>query len=142
MCTHPKEALSLAWVCQTTYQENKSFDHKPVVSLLENKSLDSLPPRVFHLQLMRLQYSISHMPGKTLYMKVLFQEYPQQQISVIDHSALHASRDYLDSYCTVNTKSQLPVLRYNFIIQNGQLQIILLSRGNFINIGNSMATSL
>lgn len=52
----------------------KSFlfetNHKPFVPLLGSKRLDSLPPRVlcFHLRLTRFQYSICHVPGKTLYM--------------------------------------------------------------------------
>ena len=37
--------------------------------LLGNKSLDALPPRVlrFRIRLIRFQYSISHVPGKTFY---------------------------------------------------------------------------
>ena len=44
-------------------------DHKPLIPLLGQKSLDLLPPRVlrFRLRLMRFQYSIHHVPGKTLY---------------------------------------------------------------------------
>ena len=44
-------------------------DHKPIVPILGKKSLDTLPPRVlrFRLRLMRFQYTIHHVPGKTLY---------------------------------------------------------------------------
>ena len=44
-------------------------DHKPLVPILGRKSLDTLPPRVlrFRLRLMRFQYTIHHVPGKTLY---------------------------------------------------------------------------
>ena len=44
-------------------------DHKPLVPILGKKNLDMLPPRVlrFRLCLIRFQYSIQHVPGKTLY---------------------------------------------------------------------------
>ena len=43
-------------------------DHKPLVSLFGGKNLDSLPPRIlrFRLRLARFQYSIVHVPGKSL----------------------------------------------------------------------------
>ena len=43
-------------------------DHKPLVSLLGSKPLDSLPLRVqrFRMRLMRFTYTISHVPGKDL----------------------------------------------------------------------------
>ena len=43
-------------------------DHKPLVSLLGSKALDSLPVHVqrFRLRLMRFKYTISHVPGKDL----------------------------------------------------------------------------
>ena len=69
-----KEALALVWSAEkfSDYVLGKPFlfetDHKPLVPLLGR--LDSLPPRIlcFHLRLTRFQYSISHVPGKTLYM--------------------------------------------------------------------------
>ena len=45
-------------------------DRKPIVPLLGNKHLDSLPPRIlrFRLRLARFDYSIiHHVPGKLLY---------------------------------------------------------------------------
>ena len=43
-------------------------DHKPLVSLLRQKTLDELPPIIqrFRMRLMRFRYSISHVPGKDL----------------------------------------------------------------------------
>ena len=43
-------------------------DHKPLLLLLSTTPLDSIPPRVlrFRLRLMRLDFSISHVPGKEL----------------------------------------------------------------------------
>ena len=70
-----KEALALTWALErfAEYVLGKKViletDHKPLVPLLGNKSLDLLPPRVlrFRLCLMRFQYTINHVPGKTLY---------------------------------------------------------------------------
>ena len=43
-------------------------DHKPLVPLLGSKHLDSLPPRVLGFRrLARFDYSIVHVPGKSLY---------------------------------------------------------------------------
>lgn len=69
-----KEALALTWACER-FQEyllgmhfQLHTDHKPLVSLLGSKALDSLPVRVqcFRLRLMRFKYTISHVPGKDL----------------------------------------------------------------------------
>ena len=45
------------------------FDHKPLIPLLNSKNLDTLPARVlrFRLRLMRFDYVIHHVPGKSLY---------------------------------------------------------------------------
>ena len=45
-------------------------DHKTPVPLLGQKSLSSLPPRIFRfrLRLLHFQYSIYHSPGKSLYL--------------------------------------------------------------------------
>ena len=44
-------------------------DHKPLVPLLNYQHLDNLPPRVlrFRLRLMRFDYVIKHVPGKSLH---------------------------------------------------------------------------
>ena len=70
-----KEALALTWALEkfSEYTLGKVIqletDHKPLVPLLGQKSLDLLPPRVlrFRLRLMRFQYTIQHVPGKSLY---------------------------------------------------------------------------
>ena len=45
-------------------------DHKPLIPLLNTKSLDGLPPRIlrFRLRLSRFGYTVQHIPGKLLYM--------------------------------------------------------------------------
>ena len=69
-----KEALATTWECER-YSDLlivKTFhietDYKPLVSLLGQKTLDELPPRIqrFRMRLMRFRYSISHVPGKDL----------------------------------------------------------------------------
>ena len=70
-----KEALAATWACEkfATYIQGKTItletDHKPLVPLLSHKHLDSLPPRVvrFRLRLMRFDYIIKHVPGKSLH---------------------------------------------------------------------------
>jgi len=118
-----KEALALVWSAEkfSDYVLGKPFlfetDHKPLVPLLGNKRLDSLPPRVlrFRLRLARFQYSIYHVPGKTLYMADTLSRAPikafTQEVtsdtelfmqSVV--SALPATKDYLDTYRTAQLK--------------------------------------
>ena len=63
-----KESLAITYACErfSDYLIGKPFhiftDHKPLVSLLGSKPLDSLPPRVqrFRMRLMRFTYTISH----------------------------------------------------------------------------------
>ena len=70
-----REVLVATWACKKflDYVIGKRFhletDHKLLVPLLSSKQLDNLPPRIvkFRLQLMRYDYSISHVPGKYMY---------------------------------------------------------------------------
>ena len=69
-----KESLAVTWACEcfSYYLIGKSFhiqtDHKPLVSLLDSKPLDSLPVRIqcFSIRLLRFTYTISHIPGNEL----------------------------------------------------------------------------
>ena len=69
-----KEALGVTWACEkfSHYLLGQEFeiesDHKPLIPLLNCKSLDNLPPRVlrFRLRLARYHYVAKHIPGKLL----------------------------------------------------------------------------
>ena len=82
-----KEALALTWALEkfSEYVLGKVFhlemDHKPLIPLLGQKSLDLLPPRVlrFRLRLMRFQYTIHHVPGKSLYTADTLSRAPLQE---------------------------------------------------------------
>ena len=66
--------LAATWACEkfATYIQGKTIilgmDHEPLVPLLSHQHLDKLPPRVlqFCLQLMRFDYIIKHVQGKSL----------------------------------------------------------------------------
>ena len=68
-----KEALAVTGKKFTDYILGQHFkietDHKPLIPLLSNKLLDSMPPRIlrFRLRLAKFNYSICHVPGKLLY---------------------------------------------------------------------------
>ena len=69
-----KEALAFTWACErlSDYLIGLKFhiwtDHKPLVPLFSTKELEQVPIRVqrFRLRMMRYNFTISHMPGKTL----------------------------------------------------------------------------
>ena len=70
-----KKALAVIWASEkfADYVLGRHYelkaDHKPLVPLLGNKRLDSLPPRIlrFRLRLDKFDFSIWHVPGKELY---------------------------------------------------------------------------
>ena len=113
-----KEALALVYACEkfSDYVLGKNIsletDHKPLVPILGSKSLDTLPPRVlrFRIRLMRFQYSISHIPGKTLYMADTLSRAPLSLSNVEEMakdteefvqaiiSSIPATKDYLEQY--------------------------------------------
>ena len=62
-----KEALAATWASETLGKRfSIETEHKPLVSLLGTKKLDSLPPTIlrFRLCLARFDYTIAHIPGK------------------------------------------------------------------------------
>lgn len=66
-----EEALVLTWACERFegyllgMQSHLHTDHKPLLSILSSKSLDTRHARVqwFHMRLTRYQFSIYHVPG-------------------------------------------------------------------------------
>ena len=111
--------MTSTWACErfSDYILGKSVeiesDHKPLVPLLNSKNLDTLPPRVlrFHLRLMRFDYTVYHVPGKSLYTADTLSRAPlphsesnceeaasiEEQI-IEEISQLPASKDYLKRY--------------------------------------------
>lgn len=85
-----------------------------------DKSLDALPPRVLHccIHLMRFQYSISHVPGKTFYIpdtlsRTLLSASDANGVNKDTElfvqaviSGIPASKDYLEVYRKLNHKKQ------------------------------------
>ena len=69
-----KEALAVTWASERFkdyligLQYTLETDHKPLLPLLSSKNLEDLPIRVqhLHLRLMRFDYIIVHIPGKSL----------------------------------------------------------------------------
>ena len=94
-----KEALALTWVCERFSEFvlgkliHLGTDHKPLIPLLGKKSLDSLPPRVlrFRLRLMKFQYTVSHVPGKELYIPDTLSRAPL--LNQLDSSELMSADD-------------------------------------------------
>ena len=71
-----KEALAVTWACEKfadfligLHSFQVETDHKPLVPLLQKKSLDDLPSRIqrFRMRLMRFLFTIFHTAGKNLH---------------------------------------------------------------------------
>lgn len=66
--------MGLTWGCERFkdfligHHFHLETDHKPLLILLFIQELAELPPRIqrFRLRLMRYNYTITHIPGKTL----------------------------------------------------------------------------
>ena len=96
-----KEALA-TWACERfsiIYILGKRFsietEHKPLVSLLGTKNIDSLPPTIlrFRLRLARFDYTIAHIPGKELCVADTLSPAPTAAVS--NDSELQEEADYL-----------------------------------------------
>ena len=129
-------------------------DHKPLVPILGGKSLDTLPPWVlcFHIRLMRFQYSINHVSGKTLYMADTLSRAPLD-VSATEMTsdterfvqsviaALLATKDNLDSYRIAQREDPICSKLMEFCDSSWPNRNML--KGNLKKyIGNSMLTLL
>ena len=119
-----KEALALTWSCEkfTNYILGKPVQletyHKPLVPLLGQKSLNSLPPCILHfrLRLLRFQYAVHHSPGKSLYLADTLSRAPIPSDDPVPEStdveafvnavvqSLPASKDRLEVYRTAQAE--------------------------------------
>ncbi len=69
-----REALGITWVAEkfsdyiTWLHVIFETDHKPLVSILQTKPLDTLTPRLrrFRMRLMRYNYKVVYVPGKSV----------------------------------------------------------------------------
>ena len=122
-----KEALALVYACEkfSNYVLGKDIfletDHKPLVPLLGNKRLDTLPPHAlrFRIRLMRFLYKINHVPGKMLYIADTLSRAPLSTHSAdgveIDTemfvqaviSGIPANKEYLDDYRKAQSQDRI-----------------------------------
>ena len=69
-----KEALATTWACERLADclIGKRFrvetDHKPLVPILGSKNLEEMSPRIqrLRMRLLRFDFTVSHVPGKSL----------------------------------------------------------------------------
>ena len=124
-----KEALALTWALEkfAEYVLGKCIileaDHKPLVPILCRKSLDMLPPRVlrFRLRLMRFQYSIQHVPGKTLYTADTLSRAPLKEIP---DACSSSSSEKLNNLCKQSLLLSPQALTVWTVIARHKLRIV------------------
>ena len=133
-----KEVLALVYACKkfSDYVLGKNIlletHHKHLMPLLGNKSLNALPPRVlrFCIRLMRFQYSISHVPGKTFYIPDTLSRAPlntpdangvekDTEMFLQAVIVVPASKDYLEDYRKAQSKDTVCSNQWNFAGQAG-----------------------
>ena len=88
-----KEAIAITWGCEKILQYLLGLpfeietDHKPLVSLLGDKTIDELPLRIqiFRMRMMKYTYTIFHIPGKNLVIADALSRAPTQQQTAEDN---------------------------------------------------------
>ena len=89
-----KEVLAFTWACErfSDYLVGLKFsietDHKPLIPLFSTKNLDELPIRVqrFRMRMMRFQFSIYHVPGKSLIVADMLSRAPLDGVTDSDRT--------------------------------------------------------
>jgi len=87
-----KEALAVTWACErlSLYITGKRFtiltDHKPLVSLLGSKLLETLSPRIlrFRLRLLAFDFTLIHVSGKKFFVPDTLSRIEGLKVSVVD----------------------------------------------------------
>lgn len=120
-----KEAYAVTWACERfeKFLIGTKFhvqtDHKPLIALLGDRELNTIPARIqrFKLRLMRFCYSIEHVPGKDLWTADALSRSPVEPPEKMEEeleayvqlvtSFLPATSHYLDEIRTA--QSQDPV---------------------------------
>lgn len=120
-----KEALAATWAYEkfTDYLLGQRFliesDHKPLISILNTKQLDNLPPWVlrFRLRLAQYDYAVQHVPGKELFTadtlsrapvtlteELSLQDEVETFVNLVVNDSLPASKHRLDEYREAQSK--------------------------------------
>lgn len=102
-----KEALASTWACEK-FQDfliGKTFlletDHKPLVSLLGQKDIHELSPRIqrFRMRLMRYSFTVQHVPGKELYTADTLSRAPCEKSTSQDRDLEEDTQAYVAMIC-------------------------------------------
>ena len=120
-----KEALAVTWACDKFANDIIGIhiiiesDHKPLLSLLNTKHLEDLPPRImrFRLRLARFSYSVVHSPGKLMYTADTLSRAPR---SIVDNDQTLEEETECIMEVTVNS---LPATQKRLQEEKHRLQI-------------------
>jgi hypothetical protein len=107
-----KEALAVTWACErlSLYITGKRFeiltDHKPLVSLLGSKLLETLSPRIlrFRLRLLAFDYDLKHVSGKKFFVPDTLSRVEGLSVNDVELSACEVLEEEVTS-----VKENLPV---------------------------------